>query len=276
MLRNFLKTFKPSFKFVPVQQLQYAPAGFNVDRKPIYSFAIAFVAVPFQGANNANPWTRAMDLSAAGSNVGLVVTVGGEDATHSSDCSSVVWDGQSMTQAGTTATGGVNGVVQMWVLGGANTVSGNLVLTHVSGSNYIYLSALTYSGCSSTQPDAYTSPVSKTGNFSVSVTTVADNAWIVLCSNYGGTAGANTNQRNAATNWNGDRGPLSPAGSYAVAENTAAGSNQAIAGAVSLTPYVAPSGPANWKTYNTVTVSSNLKTLNTNTLANIKTYDTIS
>lgn len=34
-------------------------------------------------------------------------------------------------------------------------------------------------------------------------------------------------------------------------------------------------GPTNWKTWNTVTVSSNLKTLNTNTLVNIKTYDTI-
>jgi len=37
----------------------------------------------------------------------------------------------------------------------------------------------------------------------------------------------------------------------------------------------AAAGPVNWKTYNTVTVATNLKTLNTNTLANIKSYDTI-
>jgi hypothetical protein len=182
--------------------------------------------------------TFSVDITGAGSNVTLVLDLDSGDDTHDVHATAATWNGVSFTQVGTTATGGINGTLNMWVLANVADIGAFDLVVTWSDDIAAYggaISMLTYNDTSAIQPDAYVSPASQTGNFSINITTVADNATIVLLSNYGGSAGADTTQRGATIGWEGERA-VTIAGAYTVAENTGDTLGQIRAGALSLAP----------------------------------------
>jgi hypothetical protein len=144
---------------------------------------------------------------------------------------SVTYNGVSMTSLySETASQQRYGI---FYLANPATGSNTLTTTHVGGGSNVYHfgSVASYSGVDQTTPiDA--SPVSQAYSgtaVSDSVTTVADNAWAIMClmDSGGGTvptAGAGTTFREPATagQWNGlldSNGPVTPAGSKTLNAN---------------------------------------------------------
>lgn len=192
------------------------------------------------GAGSGTTVTNSLTVTSAGTNNVAVLFTSSGDAAHDVHTTGVTWDGVAMTQVGTIGTGGVNGTLMMWILVNPSIGTKDLVTTWNSSvtSFGAYNSLAIFSGCSATQPDASTNPTGVAGTFTVNVTTVAANAMVVLMTNYGGTAGTNTTQIQAAIGWSGYR-LATTAGSYGVSEVTTAGAGQAIAGALSLAPFAA-------------------------------------
>lgn len=192
--------------------------------------------------------TNTFDLTGAGTHVTIALFTNSGDATHDIHATDCTWNGVSMAQVGTTGTGGINGTGTMWVLANANVGNFNLVCNW-NGSITPYGAGkimAVYNGTSDTQPDAFTSAsLQGSQNFTINVTTVADNSWIVLLSNAGAfSAGANTTLRENSVGFIGDTNAAqTPAGVHSVAENAVPGANQTVAGAMSIAPF--NSGGAN-------------------------------
>ncbi len=147
-----------------------------------------------------------------------------------------------------------------------------------AGLTYRELGFINYTGCNQTgQPDSTNSSFNagSTTTCTMTTTVVATDCWIVGwvygSGNY--VSGTGTKRGTSASTVMVDKNGTVGTGSQSM--TVTADNNPFLQMCISIKP-VAAAGPANWKTYNTITVATNLKTLNTNTLANTKTYDTIS
>lgn len=194
--------------------------------------------------------------------------------------SSVTWNGVGMTRLDTRA--GAAAGSTLYVYGLANVATGNLV-ANTSSSTQIQVHAGFYPGAGGGLDATAVANGSGTGTSqTVSFTPTADNCWMILYASCRDTPGNGIQAGTGATK----RGSNSD-------DNNLFDNNAAITPPASTNMQVTQTlpeafawivfaispgsvGPTNWKTYDTNTVSTNLKTLNTNPLANIKTYNTIS
>jgi len=140
--------------------------------------AIAFDTISGKGQNNTTSVTQAMTIGAISDGL-LLVSIVYQAATD--DVTGVTWNGDSMTKLINGAWGNNNNE-QIYIYGLLNpdTGSHNIVVSKTGASTFVTFYGLSYSGVSqSGLPDAIDN---STGGLStgaaVSVTTVADNAWL--------------------------------------------------------------------------------------------------
>ena len=214
---------------------------------PTFAFAdsVAFVEENHAFGGTDTQTTDTWDITGAGTHVTVVAGVSSgdvDDNVYATDCS---WNGDAMSQVGTTGTGGVNGTLTMWYLPNADVgnyafvCNYNASITAFGAGRTMHV----YSGTADSGPNSFTSPANKTGNFTVSTTPTTGGVWLVLFSNYGGTGpGPGTTQRQNTVGFSGDRGPIFPVEATTTAENTAAGTNEVVAGAIGIAPFVATVG----------------------------------
>lgn len=224
-IRNYLAswTFVPFRIYIPTLQ---TTAGFPVPASP-YLFAIAFDAVT-QSYGQVSGTTATLSHTATGSNL-LAVTSILTGNLVGSGITSVLYNGSAMTGTGDVASDGSANLVTAYLYWkvapstGSQTIS---VTAPVSYDNYS-MACTSYSGAAQTgQPDAHskTQNTSATTSTTLTVTTVADNSWLVgiFRTEVGGaTVGAGTTSRYN----NGDGaladsgGAKTPAGSYSLIYN---------------------------------------------------------
>ncbi len=151
------------------------------------------------------------------------------------DVSAVTYDGVSATQVGSYQVDfpAANRYLSVWGLLNPNVGSHTISVT-TSSSNLIRVEGVTYGGVSQTlTPDAITQNQDTSGStdpLTVNLTTVADDAWVVLfaraaASNINaGTSGATLR---TTSNFNAilDEGPITPAGSMSLGATDSAGSS---------------------------------------------------
>lgn len=276
--RCFLKKVpRPSIVKVYIPVL--ATIGLQQERKVNhpYLFAIAFDA-PSQ-STSSSATTKTWTHVTSGSNTIMfegIYTVGGRTI------SSNTYNSVAITAINTATS--ANGQQLYWNYLIAPTTGSNSVSYTTSGSaaNTGGL-ATTYSGAKqSSQPDSSNTGTSAgpTDPFTINTTVVATGCWIAgyIINNGNAGGGSNTVLRTTdqATYSGGLFDTNGTVGTGSQAFNVAAnGSSFFWAGCISSFAPSPAVGPTNWKTWNTVTVASNLKTLNTNAIANIKSYDTI-
>lgn len=206
--------------------------------------------------------------------------------------SGVTYDGVAMTQQYNVADFSNRIQAVFYLVNPSTTTNANIVVTFAgtitAGFDWA-CTAASYTGVAQTSPvDVFDHVVAGSGTSTTkSATTTVNNDWLVsggLLIDPTATVSASTNTTKRAQVSStltvtgqvfcGDSNAAqTPAGSYGQTYTWTPNTGNDL-WVMGIKP-VAASGPANWKTWNTVTVATNLKTLNTNTLANIKTYDTI-
>lgn len=235
--------------------------------------AIAFDAT---SSGNANATSLTFSHTCSGSErvlwVGCYVS-GGDNITG------ITYAGVSMTKmVGTPMDSGY--YLYLWYLAAPATGANNIVITP-SGTRDMLAISSSYTGAKQTGiPDAQVTNTTVAGQTSMTTTAtvVAANSWLVaIYRNNAGTwtAGANTLKRIQSPASSAmaimDSNSAQAAGSRSL---TATCSSASVTGIMaSFTEYVAPSGPANLKSYNT-NVKSNIKSIDTNLIANVKALNT--
>lgn len=211
-----------AFRFrLPVKvwiPMMATPQGLQIPASP-YLFAIAFDSSATIAIDNTQS-SQTYALTTTGSNRLLVVAAWVRTGDHS--LSSITYNGSTLT-ATVNQQGYLNtDTVYMRHLIAPSTGANNVVQTY-SGTGYAAGAATSYTGMKqSGQPDATTSDAGDgaSNNFSLTLTTVADNCWMVgawqpadgTCS-----AGSNTAIRATTTDQIGDNGVAqTPAGSHSL------------------------------------------------------------
>lgn len=268
-IRELFKSlkFKPFKIYIPVLQ---TPQGFPILSSP-YLFAIAYdTSIDVQ----INPASHTVSFTTSGSDRYLLV---GSLKQSSHWFTAFTYAGTGMTEIGTkqfySAAGEYN---QTWSLLNPATGTNNIVGTE-SASGTEGIIAISYSGVDTSALDTSNIASSATAtNITNTMTTTADNCWLVGYFRFAGTisAGSNTTLRRSASNINvGDTNAAqTPAGSHSIAGTQTPTNDFVYIGGVAIKP-VAAAGPANLKTYNT-NAKANIKTIDTNAIANVKTLDT--
>jgi len=189
-----------------------------------------------------------------GSNRLLLVGVTIHNATAKTVA--VTYGGVSMTKIGQACTDDGEYSYLFYLLdpaSGANTVA----VSWGGGSEYVYCASVSYTGVKQTgQPDANTTGVQNTTNFSLSVTTIADNCWtmaLMTCWDKDIVAGAGTtlravNDNNATRTYSAifdSNAAKTPAGTSTLTASLAGGHWAGII--ASFAPYVLnpPDAPTN-------------------------------
>jgi hypothetical protein len=159
--------------------------------------AIAFDAAT-DGGNNGGA-TESLTWShttSAGSDRLLVVSITGDTVPGADNISSVAYNGDALTLVA-KRTDGVR-YFYLYYLLNPDSGANNVVITlPASGGHFLLAGSATYTGVAqSGQPDASSSTHSGTdadGSLTHSVTTVADNCWVILSAHgYDGSNGAPT------------------------------------------------------------------------------------
>lgn len=262
-IRAFFK--KLSYVRLVVQEKQLAL--YPIGRITIgYSFAIAFDTA----AGGTDTATLAMTTT--GSNLDIVCSIIGQ--TGASYTPVFKWN----TSETFTIANSIQLTSDRWtftaLLGTATAATSTIDVTN---STFREVFATSYSGAQASSTVDSTATSNSTDTSYVQTTTVvASNCWLVGFV-YGWTtalAGAGTVLRGAAldsarmADSNGTVGTGSQSLNW-----TLTVSQQKVGEIISIGPFVAPSGPANLKTYDT-NVKANIKSMNTNLIANVKTFDT--
>lgn len=282
IIRETLKGIMPKFEIVYIPQLQLA----GLKHMGVQPFRFA-IAVDNTGNIEASGTTTATisSFTITGSNVILMVSTCNQ-ASGAGNTTGVTANSVAMTKINEALVlpGLADSTVTFW--GKLAPTSGNIVATRTGNADRLTICATSYTGVS--QSVAIGSLVIDSGNsvagasITGTLTTPVANCWTVMGTyvSSGGdttTAGSGTFKRVTGAEiedqWD-SNGAIATATSTTLNVNTGGAFPYGYVMAAIQPP--GASGPANWKTWNTVTVATNLKTLNTNTLANIKTYDTIS
>ena len=194
------------------------------------------------GANSMT-WSHTVG---AGTNTCLVVEIGTYDTTSGDQCTGVTFNGEAMTKiAGVDGTAeGAKQYTSIWVKMSPAAGAHNVVASFSGTIDYMFAFSKSYAGVSQTV-DAFATNSGSSTTPSVSVTTVADNCWVVgMTWSRASAPGASTNTTNrvtaggingASSDTNADQ---TPAGAHALNWTTNNGAWWAVA--VSLAPYIAP------------------------------------
>jgi hypothetical protein len=192
------------------------------------SAAIAFDAATNGG--NSTTGTLSWTHTTTGSNRLLVVGFKGDSTLSLDDISGVTYNGVAMTAIYTGQTAGSDRFYYLYYL--LNPASGaNTVQITAFNAHYLFGASASYTGVQqSGQPDAMNSNSgTATGSLTTSVTTVADNSWVVMfgvVSNDDGTLAAGTGAtERVATDFNAgalfdSNASKTPAGSYSMTWTT--------------------------------------------------------
>jgi hypothetical protein len=143
--------------------------------------------------------------------------------TFTTSVSSVTYNGSNLTVIGSTHETYNNTYDFLYYMVAPDAGTHDVVVT-LPSSTYAHSTAASYTGASqSNQPDAYTTSngTASGGTYSVSLTTGADNSWVVMGAANGNTivtgVGSDTTQRaidaQTAEELVDSNGPISPAGS---------------------------------------------------------------
>lgn len=187
---------------------------------PFFIGAIAFDAVASDTALAATSLTFAHTCTGSNLVLGAPARVYDLLDTGDDNITGITYNSVALTRVNTEVATNIR--TYMYILTAPATGANNLVLSASEASN-IYGIAQSYTGCSQTgQPNAENSDASTSAtNLTVSVTTTADNCWLVsgTSNNQGGTnpqPGTNTTARyQALTHAGGDsNAPMTPAGSH--------------------------------------------------------------
>lgn len=209
-----------------------------------------------------------------GSNLGLTVSTRTYDGNT---ITGVTYNASAMTEVG-SAQAFASGTDRhrAWIKVGPSTGANNIVVSLSAGLRCeIY--ALSLTGVKqSGQPDASSSTNGSSTSATNSVTTIADNSWVVCGTEGNGATGFSAGTNNTQVQYITDRGaigyggPKTPAGSFTQA-TAISGSGQWTFKQISWSPAPA-SGPANMKSYDG-NVTANIKSMNGNLIANVKSFD---
>lgn len=231
-----------------------------------------------------NGTTASVTHTITGSNTILIAVL----VHNTNEAGTVTFNGTSMTSIARASRNGRT--AELFYLIAPTSGAHSLAASWATSGNGVIM-GMSYTGAKqSGQPDAFNTGTQQNGSsnqaLTVTATVVASNCWLVGGYTDDHTAGDpslvgtgtslnvfdfDTNASGYGIDSNGTVGTGSQ--SLQMLAPTEVGIQQVMAMA-SIAPATA-SGPANWKTYDTQTVATGLKTLNTNTLANIKSYDTI-
>lgn len=156
------------------------------------------MAIAYDTKNNATTGGGASSLTYAHTCTGsdLILFVYTVNHSHLGTMTGVTYNGVSMTLIASNNAGSNKGQ-RLWYLVNPATGTNNVVASKDDSSGWIDSISVSYTGASQTgQPDAYVVPAEETTtSYSKSITTVADNCWIVwpLCTgSLTLTAGSNT------------------------------------------------------------------------------------
>lgn len=246
-----------------------------------YLFAIAIDT----GVTITNNWTGASTYTTSytvtGSNPMIVASFESFSSTETQ--TSVTYNGVSLSLVGAVTLDSTSNFKN----GGyflPNCATGTHNVVHTKSSTGTGGGGIaSYSGvatAATAEGATYGDHGATSNTISVAATSTSDNAWHIMFAASSGstcTAGANTTLRNTTgTNLStvsDSNSAKTPAGSVTLNIVDASGSVPMSGWIAAFAPYVAASGPANLKTYNT-NAKANVKTMNTNAIANVKTFDT--
>ncbi len=240
--------------------------------------AITTISTTFSHTSTGSDLIMIFALSAAVNNSNQIV-------------STITYNGVGATKIDLQDDSGTNNrITELWYLIAPATGTHDVVVTYANEpSDFFSVGVTTYTGAKQTaQPDASgknTSGASNVTSMAKSITTIADNCWIVgAASNLAngtltvGDSGTTLRQSIYQRTVGGyelfqldSNGAKTPAGSYSTGINWV-GNAQANIVVASIAPSVA-SGPTNLKSLDT-NVKANIKSYNTNVIANIKSINT--
>lgn len=200
--------------------------------------APSFAAIAIGGSaglgNNAGSGNYTVAFSNSGSNVRLFLGCEGDTATDS--ISGATYAGVSMTlvaKAVGTGSGSPNRSSYVWELDNPTTGSNNFVVSNGGGATYIICSAIYLTGVNLTGTwDAKNSAgsLANTSSLTTSITTVANNAWVIEFAFNSGSTGqllASTGATfevdetfHAVAVFASSVGTVTPAGSYSMTVTT--------------------------------------------------------
>jgi hypothetical protein len=178
----------------------------------------------------------------------LIVSFLGDVITGSDDITSVTFNSVAMTLVQKwTGTGGVNAnrFFYVYILANAPTGTHSVAISSTANHYLIGLAASYSSAATSGQPDAsqvFTS--SNSSPYATSLSSVADNCWMILCAGGSGEAASTGSTKRvvgSAFNEPGifdSNGPIHPAGSYSMSTT----SNSGTVNDVHIMLSIAPSG----------------------------------
>jgi len=243
------------------------------------------------GANNdftsqASP--RTLSHTCTGSNL-LLWVGGGINNTASDVVSGITYNSVSMTRStnGFTANSTQASAIYDYYLAGPATGANDIVMSWDGTNRGGSLASVSYTGCSQTGiPDSDASggnPANSCVDFSISTTVVADNCWLIghwISQTEDITVLSGTTERVAQHSPTaqffilGDSNGTVATGSQSLGIDPGSSNCQRTGWVGSFAPAAAASGPANLKTYNTIT-KANWKTKQGISKANVKTKNTI-
>lgn len=205
--------------------------------------AISYVtSAAAQSTNGATSLTYSLTVAS----VNEILCVGVID--YGSYVTGITYGGVAMTQAASVGIYGGGATSRIYILANPATGANNIVVTKSSGNNAIWSVAGSYAGAAQTgQPDATGSTTLSGSTTTTSVTSVADNCWMVLvgwCDN-GGTvsAGTGSTKRVQTTGYGGNglfdsNAAITPAGSKSMTYTSGNGGQTGLA--ITLAPASAP------------------------------------
>lgn len=174
--------------------------------------------------NGTAATSHTLSHTCTGSNRVLVVGTRTYDANA---ITGVTYNGVSMTEVGTSVTLGSD-AFRRWILVNPDSGANNIVAS-LSSSRRIEIYAISLTGAKqSAQPDASATATGSSTSATGSVTTVADNSWVVAFAESNGASGAWSSSTNCTVVQSitdrgaaGYGGPKTPAGSFTQAISVA-------------------------------------------------------
>jgi len=238
--------------------------------------AIAFDSMT-ESTESSNP---AITLSHTCNGSNRILFVIGWVRGNGNTVSSMTYNGVSMTQIGSQLDTGTGNHDKSFMFYLVNPASGTHdVSISFSGNNYCYAIACSYTGAKQTgQPDNSADRTTKSEtNSTVSLTTVADNSWVIMGwagTGSSATAGTGTTKRNTVAS-NSDffdsNGPITPAGSTSLVVIHSL--DNCVANIASISPAIS-SGPVNISSFNGV-LESNVSFINGLSIASVKSFNNL-
>lgn len=237
---------------------------------------IAFDSSSISAGSVTNSKTISHTIGAGSNTILLVYTWNNQTSDITTG---VTYNGASMTSIAGAFYSGLGGYIKVYYLLNPTAGANNIVASY-SSSRYNRVAGVSYSGVKqSAQPDAFTTKNNGTGTTeSASVTTVADNAWVLAAVSMGdgGTpsAGSGTTMRvndgaGDSNAWFDSGSAVSPAGSKTL-NFVSSASNRWAEVILSIAPF-----SSSIKTINGLARAS-VKTINGLAIASVKSFNGLS